>query len=484
MLLLLSILLPVVAGAVLPMLRLEKHAHRSAYVLGVSFLTTAVLAWALWQTPAGKFELIQFADRLTFSLSADGLARIFAVLVAALWPLTALYATSYMKDAKKQDSFYAFFLMSYGVTLGIALSANLLTLYLFYEMLSLSTLPLVMHYGGAQAVKAGLKYLYYSLGGAAFAFIGLVYVVYFGGGTDFVYGGLFTQVGIEHSAQLRLGYLLCFLGFSVKAAVFPVHGWLPTASVAPTPITALLHAVAVVKSGVFAIIRITYYSFGTAVLVGSYAQYVPLALVIFTIVYGSGMALKEKGLKRRLAYSTVSNLSYILLGVLLMSPRGLHAGLLHMLFHSAMKITLFLAAGIYITRANVEDVRDLRGLAQPMPLTSAAFVLGGLALTGIPPLLGFVSKWSLAMAGVSAGWWLPWLGVGALLISAILTGIYMLSPAVVLYTGRRAPDVTPPAKAGLAYGLTMAGLIGLMLVLTVYNQPLMTYLARVASGLI
>lgn len=484
MLLLLPILLPVLAGALLPVLHIKDNARRGVFVMGMTLATSALLGVALYLAPAGPHELVRFADRLTLSLKADGLGRVFAVLAAVLWPVTALYSLSYMRDEKGQTHYYALFLMSYGVTLGIALSANLVSLYLFYEMLSLSTLPLVMHKGGANAVRAGLKYVYYSLGGAAFAFIGLVYVVYFGGGTDFVFNGLFTQVGIQHTAQLRLGYLLCFLGFSVKAAVFPVHGWLPTASVAPTPVTALLHAVAVVKSGVFAIIRITYFSFGVTVLRDSYAQYIPLALVVFTIVYGSSMALKEKHLKRRLAYSTVANLSYILLGALLMTHQGLYAGLLHMLFHSAMKITLFLAAGIYITRAGVEDVRDLRGLGRYMPLTSAAFTLGSLALTGIPPLLGFVSKWSLAQAAVYTNHWLAWAGVGAILISAVLTGIYLFTPTITLYTGTRRADAPPPAPLGPQYAITMAGLIGLMLALTVYNKPLIDYLVRVASGLV
>ena len=340
-----SIALPLLAGALLPVFRWKTPAARNAYVLLMTVLTSLLLGWALTQPANGAVDLLRFTDRLTLSLRADGLGRLFAVLVAVLWPLTTLYAVEYMQEHPKQDSFFAFFLMSYGVTLGIALSANLLTLYLFYEMLSLSTLPLVMHGGSGVSVHAGLKYLYYSLGGAAFAFIGLVYLVYFGGTTDFVFGGLFTHVGIQHTAQLRLGYLLCFLGFGVKAALFPLHGWLPTASVAPTPVTALLHAVAVVKSGVFAILRITYYSFGAALLQGSYAQHIPLALTAFTIVFGCAMALRERHLKRRLAYSTVSNLSYILFGALLLTPQGYAAGLMHLVFHSLMKITLFLAAG-------------------------------------------------------------------------------------------------------------------------------------------
>ena len=484
MMLAVSIALPLLAGALLPVFRWKTPAARNAYVLLMTVLTSLLLGWALTQPANGAVDLLRFTDRLTLSLRADGLGRLFAVLVAVLWPLTTLYAVEYMQEHPKQDSFFAFFLMSYGVTLGIALSANLLTLYLFYEMLSLSTLPLVMHGGSGVSVHAGLKYLYYSLGGAAFAFIGLVYLVYFGGTTDFVFGGLFTHVGIQHTAQLRLGYLLCFLGFGVKAALFPLHGWLPTASVAPTPVTALLHAVAVVKSGVFAILRITYYSFGAALLQGSYAQHIPLILTAFTIVFGCAMALREHHLKRRLAYSTVSNLSYILFGALLLTPQGYAAGLMHLVFHSLMKITLFLAAGVYVVKARAEDVRDLRGLGRSMGLTSGVFVLGSLAMTGIPPLIGFISKWSLGEAAVLLGGTLPVAGVVALLISAILTGIYLLVPSFTLYTARRADGAPEPAPLGLPMRATLGVLAAGVLVLSFYSQPLLDYLTRIASGLV
>lgn len=483
MMLAVPIALPLLAGAVLPAFRWKRKAARNAYVLGMTVLASLLLAWALAAPSQEPVELLRFTSRLTVSLKADGLGRLFAVLIAVLWPLTTLYALEYMQGEAKQDSFFAFFLMSYGVTLGIALSANLLTLYLFYELLSLSTLPLVMHGGSGASVQAGLKYLYYSLGGAAFAFIGLVYLVYFGGTTDFAYGGLFTQVDIRHSAQLRLGYLLCFLGFSVKAAVFPLHGWLPTASVAPTPVTALLHAVAVVKSGVFAILRITYFSFGAALLQGSYAQHIPLALAAFTIVYGCAMAFRERHLKRRLAYSTVSNLSYILFGALLLTPQGLAAGLMHLVFHALMKITLFLAAGVYMVKAQADDVRDLRGLGRSMGLTSGVFVLGSLAMTGIPPLIGFISKWSLGVSAVTLGGVLPVAGLVALLISAVLTGAYLMTPSFTLYTARRAEGAGEPEPLGLPMRITLLALAAAMVVLSFYNQPLLDFLTRTASGL-
>ena len=481
--LLAAIALPIAAGALLPVVRWKGRAARDAYILCLTILTTVLATVAIFGN-FPRLSLIQFNDRLSFALKLDGIGRLFAGLIALLWPLTTLYALGYMRGTQKEISFFAFFLMSYGITLGIAMSANLVTLYIFYEMLSLSTLPLVMQKGDSGSIRAGLKYLYYSLGGAAFAFIGLVYLVYFGGTTNFVPGGLFRGVAVEHTAQLRLGYLLCFLGFSVKAAVFPVHGWLPTASVAPTPVTALLHAVAVVKSGVFAILRVTYFSFGALVIRASYAQYIPLALTCFTIVFGCSMALKEKHLKRRLAYSTVSNLSYILFGALLLTGQGLAAGLLHLVFHALMKITLFLIAGVYNDRAGIHEVGELHGIGRDWPVLSAAFALGSLAMTGIPPFIGFISKWALAQAAVLSGGLLPYLGLTALLVSALLTGIYLLVPSTFIFIGRRPGNAPGTKPVETEIRISLAALTALMLAAGFFSRPLVDFITRAASGLV
>ncbi len=477
MTLLLAVTLPVLLGALLPVFK-WKTTGRNLYLMAATLATSALVAYSIF-TDIPALSLISLNNKLSISLRLDGLGRVFSGLVALLWPFSMLYALNYMKGEEKQTSFFSFFLMSYGVTLGISMSANLLTLYVFYEVLTLTTLPLVMQGGSPKSIAAGLKYLYYSLGGSAFAFIGLVYLVYFGGQTTFMPGGLFKGISLAHTYQLRLGYLLCFLGFSVKAAVFPLHGWLPTAAVAPTPVTALLHAVAVVKSGVFAIIRVTYFSFGAAVLAGSYAQYIPLAMTAFTIVFGCSMALKEKHLKRRLAYSTVSNLSYILFGAMLLTKEGLAAGLMHLVFHALMKIILFLAAGVYNKRGNAYYVDQLRGLGAALPLLSAIFLVGSLAMTGIPPLIGFLSKWALAEAAFFSGGLLPMLGVIALLISALLTGIYLMVPSVSMYTRPSQGNVIMPVEAG--FKVALVSLTALMLALSFYSIPLVDYLARTAA---
>ena len=313
-------------------------------------LLTTVLTWiTILNRPAGDFVLLQFTQSLNISFKLDGFGCLFAGMVSILWPLATLYAFEYMEHAHRRNTFFMFFIMTYGVTLGIALSANMLTMYIFYELLTLVTLPLVIHELGHDAMAAGRKYLRYSLGGSALAFLALVFLITYTDSTDFVLGGGMQSImDSKGNTALLVVYVLSFLGFGVKAAVFPVHGWLPTAGVAPTPVTALLHAVAVVKAGVFALTRLTYYCYGTEFLAGTWAHHAVLILVIFTILYGSSLALKERHFKRRLAYSTVSNLSYILFGVCLMNPAGLAAGLLHMLFHSVMKILGFLSAGSVI----------------------------------------------------------------------------------------------------------------------------------------
>lgn len=480
MILLLAVTLPIVTGALLPVFRM-KDSGRNAYLMISAVLTTVLVGVAVLGEQAA-ITVLSFNKYLDITLRLDNMGKVFAAVIALLWPVTLYYATDYMKGHEKQTSFFSFFLMSYGVTLGVAMSANLLTLYVFYEIMSLSTLPLVMHGGKPSSIAAGLKYLYYSLGGSAFAFIGLVYLVYYGRTTAFVPGGLFQGISLTHTAQLRLGYILCFLGFSVKAAVFPVHGWLPTAAVAPTPVTALLHAVAVVKSGVFAIIRVTFFSFGVAMLKDSYAQYIPLALTVFTIVYGCSMALKEKHLKRRLAYSTISNLSYILFGALLMTRQGLTAGLMHLVYHALMKITLFLITGVFNQRADIYYIDQMRGIGKRLPLLSALFTLGSLAMTGIPPLIGFISKWYLAEAAVLLGGVLPIAGIAALLISAVLTSMYLMVPAVTMYTRPGSLGSIQPIETG--FKVTLTGLSIAMLALSFYSVPLIDFLTRTAAEVV
>ncbi len=439
--LLIPIFLPIICGTVLFTANFKSECIKRFFIMSSVVLTSVVMFMLIFLTNDILFTLFAFSGDFTIALNLDGMGKIFAGLVALLWPFTTLYAFEYMKHEKRLKMFYTFFLVSYGVTLGIACSGNILTLYFFYELLTLSTLPLVLQPMNKASRRAGRAYLIYSIGGAAFAFIGMVFILTYGSGTGFTMGGILTPSALDKKDMLLGVYVASFLGFGVKAAIFPLHSWLPKASVAPTPVTALLHAVAVVKAGAFSIIRLTYYSFGTDFLRGTWAQYAVMAISAFTILFGSSAALKQVHFKRRLAYSTIANLSYILFGVTIMTPMGLESGILHLLFHSIIKIGAFFAAGAVLHNTGREFVSELDGLGKRMPVTFACFSVFALALTGIPMFNGFISKWSLASAAISSGGIPEMIGVIVLLISALLTAIYMFNVCIRAYFPKKDTDI-------------------------------------------
>lgn len=426
-----AVLFPILMGSVISFLPFRNRRQMMFYIEAVVLANTVIVLRLLFAQPTEAFVLLRFTGNLSLSFQLDGLGTVFAGIVAVMWPLATLYAFEYMKHEGHEKIFFTFYTMTYGVTLGIAFAEDIVTMYCFYEMLTLMTLPLIMHTLSREAILASRSYLYYSLGGAAFAFVGLVFILSYGTTPDFLPGGVLDIARLgERANRLLVVYVLCFCGFSVKAAMFPFSGWLPKAGVAPTPVTALLHAVAVVKAGVFTVMRVTYYSFGTEFLRGTWAQYTVMALVIFTIIYGCSRALKETHLKRRLAWSTVSNLSYILFGVVLMTPLGLMAALCHMIFHAVMKICSFFCAGAVIYKTGRNYVYELDGLGRRMPKTFTIYTISALALMGVPGLCGFISKWNLARAAIASENTLAYIGVAALLISALLTAIYMLTVSV------------------------------------------------------
>lgn len=449
------VFLPIAAGAALlamnGWIRKEKREKTMQWLVEALVLVNSLLvAWLIAGCGgrSGSLVLFRLYGQLTVMFRMDRMGSFFAGLVAFLWPLATLYAFEYMEHDRRRPTFFAFYTISYGVTLGVALAGNLVTMYVFYEMLTFATFPLVMHPMTSEAARATRQYLYYSIGGAAFAFIGLVTVLAYSatGTTGFVPGGMLDPAAAaEHRNLLLFVYVLAFFGFGVKAAVFPLHDWLPKAAVAPTPVTALLHAVAVVKSGAFAVLRFTYFSFGTALLRGTWAQWIVMAAALVTITYASTMAVKEVHFKRRLAYSTISNLSYILFGASMMSPLGLAAALIHLLAHAFMKISAFFCAGAVMHHTGRNYIYELDGMGYRMPVTFACFTVSSLSLMGIPLFAGFISKWSLCEAaldlgsemsggaGGAVGRVLPYIGVAVILYSALMTGIYMLSVVVRAY---------------------------------------------------
>ncbi len=419
---------PIVLGLGLLAVPFATEKCRKTVYCAILFATSA-LAWAALLTVGNEtIPLLQFTDSLALSFRLDGAARLFAGLSATLWPFTTVYALDYMRHEEHLGLFWAFFTAAFGVTLGIAFAANALTMYVFYELLTLCTIPLVMHALTPKAIRAGVKYMTYSMAGAAMGFIALVYLI-INGASDFDYGGHIVSTDTLGLVVFVLG----FAGFGVKAAIWPLHGWLPEAAVAPTPVTALLHAVAVVKAGAFACVRLEYFAFGAATLRGPWAQYVVMALAVIPLVYGSATALRQNHFKRRLAFSTVSNLSYILFAAAIMTEAGLVAAWMHLLVHSVVKIMAFFCAGSVLHYAHREHVADLEGLARHMPLTFFCFTVAACALTGVPPFNGFVSKWYLGLAAVQSGDTAALIGFIGILLSALLTAIYMFGPVIKAY---------------------------------------------------
>jgi multicomponent Na+:H+ antiporter subunit D len=360
---------------------------------------------------------------LDLVLRADALALLFVTLSAVLWLFTTLYAIGYLEGAPHRSRFFGFFSLCVTATVGVAMAGNLFTFFLFYELLTLATYPLVVHRGTEQALRAGHVYLAYTLAGGALLLIGTVWLYGLAGQVDFAPGGSLAALPPETAGQLQIIFLLLIAGVGVKAALVPLHGWLPRAMVAPAPVSALLHAVAVVKAGAFGIVRIVYEVYGIE-FSASLDLLLPLAIVAsVTIVWGSLRALFQDDLKRRLAYSTVSQVSYIVLGVALFGPLGTLGGLVHLVHQGIMKITLFFCAGNYAETLGIHKVTEMDGVGRRMPWTTLAFTLGAFGMIGVPPLAGFISKWYLGLGALDAG--MPWV-LAVLAASSLLNAAYFL----------------------------------------------------------
>ncbi len=470
-LMIVAILIPIICGLLMIALPIR---DRRIYIFTclAAVCVTAVLAWLMvFDPPEGSVVIFVFVHRYSIEFRVDGLSRIFVGLISGLWPLATLYSYEYMEHESsektlKEKTFFAMYTITYGVTLAIAMSENLLTMYCFYELLTLVTIPLVLFTLTRDAIRATRAYMVFSLGGAAFGFVSLIFIMIYGHGIDFVSGGVLDPARVgDRTGVVRMFYLLGFLGFGVKAAVCPVNSWLPKAGVAPTPVTALLHAVAVVKSGAFAIIRLTYYSYGADFIKGTHTQYYAMGIALFTILYGCTMALKERHMKRRLAYSTISNLSYILFAASLLSPAGLAAAMSFMIFHGVMKITAFFGVGAYLTKGERRYVYELDGIFGEMPFTSAVFAVSALAIMGLPGLPGFAGKWLIAKAAIEEGG--PWAiaGTVVLIISSLLTACYMLQPLVRIFFHEREEGLKPCRDPGPAEAVPLVILVIALLVL-------------------
>lgn len=376
-----------------------------------------------------QFVLWHLTDKLDILVRMDNMTRLFAGMTVTAWTLGGVFAFEYIKHEEKEDRYFGFYLIVMGVLIGLDHAGNLITLYLFFELMTLSSLPLVLHTLTHDAVMAGLKYLFYSVAGAFLALFGIFYLYAHGAGLPFCEGGyLMVLDAYSGSGKMTLLVLmLMIVGFGTKAGMFPLHGWLPTAHpVAPAPASAVLSGI-ITKSGVLAIIRVVFYAVGADVLRGSWVQYTWMTLALITVFMGSMMAYKEQVLKKRLAYSTVSQVSYILFGLSVLNQDGMVGALSHFVFHSVVKDCLFLVAGVIIYKTGKKTVKELTGIGKEMPITMWCFTLVSITLVGIPPTSGFISKWYLAEGSLQTGiGGYAWFGPVVLLLSAMLTAGYLL----------------------------------------------------------
>ena len=374
------------------------------------------------------YLLFNLTENLPILFKVDAMSIIFAAVTIIIFLGSGIFSLEYMKHEQKKKRFYVFYLLAFLVLMGLCFAGNLITFYLFFEMLTLASTPLVLHSGSREANMAGLKYLFYSLCGAYMALFGLYFVSKYGNTLTFSEGGVINQeLAAGHTGILLVAAFVMILGFSVKAGMFPMHAWLSAAHpVAPAPASAVLSAV-IVKAGVLGIIRVIYYIFGAAFLKGTWVQTAFMVLTLITIFMGSMLAYREPVLKKRLAYSTVSQVSYILFGLSAMDMNSVTGGVLHVIAHGFIKAALFLCAGAIIYMTGKTRVEELKGIGKEMPLLMWCYTIVSLGLIGIPPTGGFISKWYLAMGSLETG--IPgfsWIGPVVLLVSALLTAGYLL----------------------------------------------------------
>jgi multicomponent Na+:H+ antiporter subunit D len=418
------------------LLRHDRRRTRVALSLTGAFIKLVAIAVMLFGVRFGRtyelrFPLVPGHD---FVLQGDALALLFVTLSAGLWLVTTIYASAYLVDDANQRRFFGFFNLCVSATGGIALAGNLITFLIFYEALTLATYPLVVHYADRKSMAAGRTYLAFTLGGGVVLLFATVWLHSVAGPFSFTPGGALTVRGVD-PAQLVPIFALFVLGLGVKTALVPLHPWLPAAMVAPAPVSALLHAVAVVKAGAFGLLRVVLEVFGIG-LSAELGVLPPLLVVAsVTILYGSLRALEQDELKRLLAYSTVSQLSYIVLGLSIPGPIATLGSLVHLVHQGVMKITLFFCAGIYEKTLGVRRVNELAGVGHRMPLTTIAFTVAALGMIGLPPMAGFISKWLLGVGATTAGY--PWV-VGVLIASTLLNAAYFLPPVYAAWFRR--PD--------------------------------------------
>ena len=469
-------------GALPIMLSARQPNLRESWTILIALVKLSIVASLLPGVLKGGsyvFTIAQVLPGVPIELRVDALGMIFALVASFLWLFTSIYSIGYMRalDEHAQTRYFASFAVAISATIGIAFSANLLTMYLFYEMLSLSTYPLVTHHQDAEARASGRKYLTYILGTSIGLALPAMIMTYAAAGTlDFTQGGILAG---KASPELLALLLVLFLFGFAKAGLMPFHGWLPAAMVAPTPVSSFLHGVAVVKAGVFAIFRIIFHILGPETLQLAHLGSLITYIAAVTILVASLIALTQDSMKRRLAYSTIGQLAYMVLGAGMLSATGMLGGVMHLAMHAFGKITLFFCAGAIYVASKKKNISQMNGLGKRMPITYLAFLLGSLSIIGMPPLGGFISKWNMLIGAVEGE---QLILIVVLLVSSLLNAAYFFP---IVYRGFFAPatdgkgDGIKEAPLFCLIPLSVTALVSLALF---FFPDTLMQLARMALG--
>lgn len=423
---LIAVIVPIIGAIIIRFIGEEKTKLRHLVAVSsvsIVFIAVATMLPAVLAGNPIEIRLLDLVDGIGIVFRIDALGMVFGLVSSCLWVFATVYSIGYMAHEHDQQNYFVFFVLSCSAAMGVAFAGSLFTLYIFYEYLAICTYPLVVHAQTHESVKAGIKYISYSLAGGALVFLSIFMIHNLVGTLDFTPGGIMGSVGADKTMILTIIFILLIAGFGTKAAIMPLHSWLPGAMVAPTPVSALLHAVAIVKAGVFGISRVFFSIYGRELIAELNVTNILAVFICFTIIVGSFMAIKQTVLKLRLAYSTIGQLGYITLGILLLNPAGVTGGLIHIINHAVLKITLFFCAGMIITVTGKRNLNQLNGIGRQMPLTMLAFAVGALGLMGVVPICGYISKYYLLTGSLQAG--MPVFAY-VILGSSLLNAIYYL----------------------------------------------------------
>jgi len=481
-------LLPILSGALIGFYKplREPRVQKTFFIAVLSLNTAIVLAIVL--QPDASLEVFRLADRMPILFKTDDLARYFCTLASVMFLIVGIYSSEYMRGDSRENIFHMFFLIVLGMLMGFGFSGNLMTLYLYFELMTLVSVPLVLHSMKKEAIEAALKFLYYSISGASMAMLGLFFVSIYGTTIEFTPGGvLHAQQFSDFGWWVHASMLMTIIGFSAKAGMFPLHAWLPDAHpVAPAPASAILSGV-ITKAGVFAVLRYVYYIVGSDFIRNTWIQTSWISLALFTVIMGSLLALREPELKRRLAYSSISQVSYISFGLSILTLGGLVGAMLHIVFHSIVKNALFLSAGIIINRTKKTKVADLRGYGRQIPVTMGCFALLAVTMVGVPPTSEFVSKWYLSISSLAAAdiGFFTWLGPLTLMVSALLSAGYLLPIAIYgFFPGKGQELSEEKIKYGNSFIVPIVLLTAAGVGLGIFPNALLSFLERIAGMLL